>query len=94
MICDIVERYPDLEGLYHVASAPISKFDLLSKIRDGFDLDIEIEPTDGVDCNRSLDSRRFVSATGVTVPDWDELIADLVSDETPYDEWRASHATA
>ena len=77
-----------------MASAPISKCDLLGKIRDAMTLDITIEATDGPHCDRSLDGTRFVKATGYTIPSWDQLIGDLVADPTPYDDWRTQHATA
>ena len=94
LIGAIIERCPTLEGLYHVASAPISKLDLLRGIRDAMALPIEIEPVDGPQCDRSLDGSRFVEATGLKVPSWDQLIGVLSADPTPYDEWRHQHATA
>ena len=94
MIGAVIERSRDIDGLYHVASLPISKCDLLVKIRDRLKLDIEIEPVDGPRCDRSLDGTRFVKATGYPIPAWDELIGDLVDDPTPYDSWRERYATA
>ena len=91
---DIIERYPQLSGLYQVASQPISKLDLLTKIRDAMKLNIEIEPYDDPPCDRSLSAARFLAATGYPVPAWDDMIAELASDATPYDEWRAHYATA
>jgi len=91
---DLISDYPDLSGLYHVASAPISKFDLLVKIRDAMKLDIEIEPDTEFTCDRSLDGSRFLAETGYQVPDWDTMVVELAQDDTPYDEWRALHATA
>ena len=87
----LIERRPDVEGLYHVASAPISKCDLLTKIRDRLKLDIEIEAIDGPICDRSLDGSRFVKAMGYPIPAWDDLIGDVVADPTPYDGWRERH---
>jgi len=91
---DLIADYPNLSGLYHVSSEPISKYDLLVKIRDAMGLDIEIEPDEDFYCDRSLDSSRFRAETGYAVPDWDEMIAELAQDDTPYDEWRARYATA
>jgi hypothetical protein len=64
------------------------------KIREAMQLEIEIEPYDDPPCDRSLNAGRFVTATGYRIPDWDELIAELAADPTPYDEWRTQHATA
>ena len=90
---DLIADYPNLSGLYHVSSAPISKYDLLVKIRDAMGLDIEIEPYEDVHCDRSLDSSRFRAETGYSIPGWDEMIAELAQDDTPYSEWRERYAT-
>ncbi len=88
---DLIEHYPDLEGLYQVASAPISKYELLVKIRDAMSLPVEIEPEENFFCDRSLDAARFVAATGYTIPSWDEMIQVVANDPTPYDAWKQSH---
>lgn len=91
---DIIEYHPELAGLYQIASQPISKYDLLVKIRDAMKLDIEIVPYDDPPCDRSLSTARFVAATGYHIPTWDAMIAELAGDDTPYDEWRARYAIA
>ena len=90
---DLIADHPNLSGLYHVSSEPISKYDLLVRIRDAMGLDIEIEPHGDFYCDRSLDSSRFRAETGYPIPDWDEMIAELAQDDTPYDEWRERYAT-
>ncbi len=94
ILAAVIERHSGLEGLYHVASAPISKYDLLVKLRDALKLDIAIEAIDGPCIDRTLDGSRFVNDTGYSIPTWDQLIADIAADQTPYEEWRAQHATA
>jgi dTDP-4-dehydrorhamnose reductase len=91
---DLIADHPQLWGLYQVASQPISKHDLLVKIRNAMRLDIEIESYDDPPCDRSLNADRFVAATGYRIPEWDELIAELAADPTPYDEWKRQHAAA
>lgn len=88
----LIADYPDLSGLYHVSSKPISKYELLVKIRDAMELDIQVEPYEDFYCDRSLDSLRFRAKTGYHIPDWDEMIAELTQDDTPYDAWRKGHA--
>ena len=85
---DIIEDYPDLSGVYQIASDPISKYDLLSKINLALDLNIKINPDDTFFCDRSLDSSKFRTETGYKIPDWDTMISALAMDQTPYDEWR------
>lgn len=91
---DIIAGHPGLSGLYQIASRPISKYELLVKIRDAMKLDIEVEPYDDPPCDRSLSASRFVAATGYPIPGWDEMIAELAADPTPYDDWRQRYATA
>jgi len=88
ILAQVVSDHGDLAGLYHVASEPITKFDLLSRINHALDLGIDIEAVDEPAINRSLDGSRFVEATGIRVPSWDKMISDLATDRTPYEEWR------
>ncbi|MGD0340020.1 MAG: SDR family oxidoreductase [Bacteroidota bacterium] len=85
LIGDIMESHPKLEGLYHVSSAPIKKFDLLVQLRDalGWD-DITIEPEEGFACDRSLNGERFSRATGWRAPDWASMISGLSSEWPTY----------
>jgi dTDP-4-dehydrorhamnose reductase len=92
VIADIIKRlvneHPDVTGLYHIASTPISKFELLSKINDRFGTDIEIEPVEEFIADRSLDATKFIDRTGIVAPTWDEMIDTMASDPTPYDRYR------
>jgi dTDP-4-dehydrorhamnose reductase len=87
MIGAIIARHPDLTGLYHLSTTAISKCDLLGRLRTALDVDVEIVPVAGPHCDRSLDGTRFVAATDERVPGWDEMIAELAADATPYDTW-------
>jgi dTDP-4-dehydrorhamnose reductase len=93
IIGDVIERQPALAGLYHVSSAPITKYDLLTRINEAFGADITIEPSDAVSVDRSLKSDRFWEATQSQRPEWDCMIADLGADPTPYDHWRLGHVS-
>ena len=69
-----------LSGLYQIASQPISKYELLVRIRDAMKLDIEVQPYDDPPCDRSLSASRFVAATDYRIPGWDGMIAELAAD--------------
>jgi dTDP-4-dehydrorhamnose reductase len=88
LVGDLVERHPNLCGLYQVASQTISKFDLLCLLRDAYELEIEIFPDDEFFCDRSLRGDKFEAVTGYVSPHWRDLTAQLANDETPYEEWR------
>jgi dTDP-4-dehydrorhamnose reductase len=85
LIGDLIETRPDLQGIYHVASAPISKYDLLVKLRDALGWnDIGIDADEQFFCDRSLDGMRFSTATGWRPPGWDDMIAGLASEWVDY----------
>jgi dTDP-4-dehydrorhamnose reductase len=91
-IADIIARREDLDGLWHVAAAPISKFALLDLIRQVYGLAIDLAPDAALVCDRSLDGDRFRAATGFAPPDWPAMIEAMRQDSTPYEEWQTHHA--
>ncbi len=92
LIGDILETRKDLSGLYHVASTPINKFDLLTRLRDAMGwTDITIEPDENFYCDRSLIGTRFSAATGWMSPSWDDMIAGLATEWPIYDSWNKKH---
>jgi dTDP-4-dehydrorhamnose reductase len=94
ILLEVVERNPQLAGLYHLAGAPISKCDLLMKVNGAFGLAAAVEPRDEPICDRSLDASKFARDTGYVAPSWDSMIQDLADDQTPYEDWRRANAAA
>ena len=92
VILRILESHQDLQGVYHVASAPITKHDLLVLLNDAFHRGLAIDREDSVRIDRSLDGTRFREATNYRAPEWPAMIAEMVADPTPYDKWRSKHA--
>lgn len=92
IISSIITKFPDLTGMYHVSSEPISKYHLLELVRDAFGVSIDITPDSSVVIDRSLNSDRFRQRTGFQPRTWPEMIAELASDPTPYDQWRSTRA--
>ena len=77
VIRDVVIPHSQLTGLYHVASKPINKFDLLKLIAKVYGKTIDIVPDDQLVIDRSLDAKRFQLATGYIAPEWPELIKQM-----------------
>lgn len=77
IIRDVVIPRPELSGLYHVAAAPISKFDLLTLVARQYNKNIEIVPDDTVVIDRSLRADRFQQASGYVADGWPELIKQM-----------------
>jgi len=88
LITDLIISHPNLQGLYHLSSNPINKYDLLRLINEKYQTKIEIEPDEEFKIDRSLDSTKFRIETNFTPPDWEEMIELMASDPTPYDEWK------
>lgn len=74
VVRDVVLPRVDLSGLYHVAAAPIAKYDLLTLVADVYGKRIEIVPDDAVVIDRSLNADRFRAATGYVAQPWPELV--------------------
>lgn len=78
----LLVRQPDMHGVWHVASAPISKFDLLTGLHERLRrTDVRIEPWDGFVCDRSLDGSRFAQATGYLAPEWGRMLDELAGEK-------------
>lgn len=75
---------PDLTGIYHVSSEPISKYNLLKTIAAQYGKEIEIVPSEELVIDRSLDSERFSKQTGWVAPSWDAMIKTMYTDRAQY----------
>jgi dTDP-4-dehydrorhamnose reductase len=80
IIENMILNYPEANGVYHVSSKPISKFDLLSLIKKGLKLPIAIFPDETFSCDRSLDSSKFRQEFNYHPPSWEKMIDELCKD--------------
>jgi dTDP-4-dehydrorhamnose reductase len=80
LIGKLITDHADLNGIYHVASEPITKYDLLQLLNKYYDVNVEIEPSDEVAIDRSLDGRKFTELTGIHLPDWPTMVAKMAAD--------------
>ncbi len=92
LVADLLQRFPRLAGVHQVAAPTISKYDLLLLARDAFRVDVDIQPDDSVVVLRNLDGTRFGRLTGIAVPDWRQMMGELASDPTPYEDWSRTDA--
>jgi len=74
VIRDHVLPRPELRGVWHVAAAPISKYELLRLVADAYGKDILVEADDRLVIDRSLDARRFRESTAYLAPAWPQLV--------------------
>jgi dTDP-4-dehydrorhamnose reductase len=89
----IIAEHTDLHGIWHVASEPISKFELLTLVKQVYGLDIKIKPDKAVIIDRSLNADRFRQATGFVPPTWHAMIEQMYRDPTLYSELRRPYAS-
>jgi len=86
IIMNNVIPHPELTGLYHVSSTPISKYDLLQIANQAFERKISILPDEDFFMDRSLDSTRFRQVTGYQPPSWPEMIQEMAKDQSFYNK--------
>lgn len=85
LVAHVIEAAPQLSGVYHVASEPITKYELLCGLRDALGWPVTIEAEAGFKCDRSLDAGRFAAATGWTAPPWPSMIRELAAERPIYE---------
>lgn len=90
LVARIILQGPKLSGLYQVTSATIAKYELLCLLRDAYGMDVEVQADDKFFCDRSMRGNKFIDATGYRCPPWPDLVAELSSDPTPYEQWRST----
>ena len=82
----LLADHPDLHGIYQIASSKISKYALLTLIRDEFDLRsvVSVVPDDEFVSDRSLNGSRFLESTGIGVHPWDYMVQVLAREALRY----------
>ena len=80
IIKKIIKEYSDLSGIYNISSIPISKFELLTKLSNAFNLNVDINENKNIKSNKVLISRKFTEITGINPPNWDDLIEEFKKD--------------
>ncbi len=80
VLADRIIPDDSLVGLYHLSADPISKYDLLSLIRDTYGLSIAIESDSAVQIDRSLNSDELRAIIQYQPPTWVELVRKMYQD--------------
>ena len=84
LVAWLIRVHPQLEGVWQVSGEPISKFDLLEIVNRVYALRTEVVRDETFVCDRRLDSSRFRNATGWRPASWEDMIADMHSEEAAY----------
>jgi len=88
IMTDLIVNQQNLNGLYHISSEPINKFELLNLIKEAYQANIEIELFEDFKIDRSLNSDIFRNETGFEPLSWNEMIKKMAADPTPYNNWK------
>lgn len=91
LVGELIEGFPSLNGLFHVSSEMVSKYELLSLMKEAYKIDVELEPDDKFECKRNLNGDKFINATGFKCPSWRAMMFDMAADQTPYKQWRSEN---
>ena len=67
----------EMEGLYHLAASPITKYELLRLVAQIYEKNIEIVPDDGLREDKRLCGEAFAAETNYAAPPWPEMVAAL-----------------
>ncbi len=88
ILADLLVNHKNLDGIYHLSSQPINKFELLKLIKSAYKADIEIEPFAEFKIDRSLDSTKLRRKIGFEPISWKKMIEVMANDPTPYKDWK------
>jgi len=77
IIAETIIPMRELHGVYHVASQPISKFNLLKLISDVYGKKIELISNSDLVIDRTLSADKFQKITGYKAPEWTEMIETM-----------------
>lgn len=84
LVARLIVEQRRLVGTRQVASAPITKHDLLGLVRDAYGLPVEIVRDETFVCDRSLVMDRFRTEVGYAPPDWPTMIREMAAERHLY----------
>lgn len=77
ILSEFIIPNPDLQGIYHLSSESISKYELLKLVAEKYGKRQKIVPFADFFVDRSLDSSAFQKITGYSPPSWPELVNNM-----------------
>jgi len=92
VIAAVIMNYPEMRGVWHVAAEPISKYELLKRVKAVYNLDVQIQPENSVVIDRSLNGSRLRKNTNIIIPSWQTMIEQMHQDPSPYAATRSKNA--
>ena len=75
----------NIGGLVHVASNPLSKYQLITELNNRLGLGIDIKMDESVVINRSLRTSDQLKQFKIEIPSWDQMLDNFCKDQATYD---------
>ena len=85
LISELLNAKKGITGMFHVSSQPISKLEIINKLNELLNLEINVTSDSKVQINRSLNSDKFRLATNLTPHNWDQMLSDFCKDQKNYE---------
>lgn len=73
----LISDFPQLCGVWHFASDPISKYDLLCLANEIYQLQLSIDRDETFVCDRRLDGSLLRLRTGIVPPTWKDMLVEM-----------------
>lgn len=80
VLAQVIDGYPHLSGLWHVAGPAIDKYSLLCLFNEIYGAGVEIARDERFKCDRRLNGAAFAERTGIEIPSWPEMLRELYED--------------
>ena len=85
VIAQLIASNLTVVGLSHVSSPSISKLEIINKLNQLLDLRIAVTPDASLQIDRSLNSQKFQTMTGIVPTNWDQMFSEFCQDQKTYE---------
>ena len=85
VIAQLIASNLSVYGLSHVSSSSISKLEIINKLNQLLDLRIVVTPDASLQIDRSLNSQKFQTMTGIVPTNWDRMLSEFCQDQETYE---------
>jgi dTDP-4-dehydrorhamnose reductase len=89
VVRDLLKKRTEFAGIQQLASAPISKFELLKLANEIFGVGAKIKAIDQPASNKVLIQSKFFNENGIRPPSWRSQLEILAGESAQYERWLA-----
>jgi dTDP-4-dehydrorhamnose reductase len=85
VVGSLAQAPQSVDGISHLSGPPLSKYELLLALNKAFGTATTVEPDTTIVSDRSLNSDRFWSRTGLERPNWSDMLSELAEESRLYE---------